>query len=655
MENVPEESFYNPVPPPGVPRWFYVVMGFLGLAFVFICVLLVLVLRGSGMFPKSTPTPLPFDKTPLLSVSPPIGAPGAKITALGVSWPPNTAVDIILVDPQTGKNVMPPVATVLVKADGTFSTTFTVAQTWAGHPAIQVLAQIPGRNVQATASLILTTVSPTFSPTPLQPTATATPTPLPSASPSPSPTPSTTATPNITAWRGEYFTNPTLSGTPSVVRDDAEVDFNWGNSAPLAGFPADNFSVRWTRALAFEGGTYRFYLTMDDGARFYVDGNLLIDQWRNDAARTLAVDLPLAAGNHSLRVEYYEATGQSVIRLRWEKQTNFPDWKGEYWNNRLLEGNPVLTRNDVNLDFNWGTAAPNLGISVDNFSARWTRKLTFEAATYRFHLIVDDGARLWLDNQLLIDEWHDGAERERVVEMPLVAGEHNLRVEYYERGGEARLRLTWQKVATTFNDWKGEYWNNPTLTGAPVFIRNDPKIDFDWQMNAPTVGLPVDNFAVRWSRSLEMTAGVYRFSAIADDGIRIFLDDVQILDEWHISRGDKTYTKDVNVSAGRHTIRVEYYESGGLALVKVWYDRLGDLPTATPKPTSTATSTPTSTITPTASVTPTATPTLTPTPTITPTLTATPTLTPTPTETPTPTDTLTPTPTETPVGPSVTP
>ncbi|HOT91755.1 MAG TPA: PA14 domain-containing protein [Anaerolineae bacterium] len=661
MQDGPELS-YDPLPPPGIPRWFYFVIAFVVIGFIAICVMLALALRGGDILPTSTPTLPPLAKTPTFSMSPSAVAPGTAVTVRGADWPPNVIVDIILVDSKTGQNVLPPVATSLVRADGTFTTTFTLAERWKDYVTVEVLVQVPNSNAKASAPLSIVTPvpgqtpSPTLSPTPI-PSSTPNPMPTPSPSLSPSPTP----TPDITAWRGEYFANVNLSGSPALVRNDAVIDFDWGNNAPANGIPADNFSVRWTRSLAFEGGTYSFSITVDDGARFYVDGNLVVDQWRDGAARIVTFDLPLTAGNHALRLEYYEAIGQSVIRLNWEKRTVYPDWKGEYWNNRSLQGSPLLTRNDTKLDFDWGNAAPNLGLPADNFSARWTRTLTFEAATYRFRLLVDDGARLWIDDQIIVDEWRDGAEREQVVEMPMVAGEHKVRVEYYEAGGQARLRLTWEKISQAFPDWKAEYWNNATLTGNPVFIRNDPKIDFNWQYNAPTPGLPVDNFSARWTRSMDMTAGMYRFSAIADDGVRIFVDDAKILDEWHISQGDRTYAVNVTLGTGRHTLRVEYYENGGIALVKVWFERVGDIATNTPTPTATGTPTPTATAspTPTSTVTPTSTPTASPTPTLTvtptPTASPTPTLTATPTPTPTVTLTETPTPTETPPGSSVSP
>ena len=619
------QDYYNSPAPDGTPRWFYLVMGMVALGFMLICVLVVLALGGGGVFSRPTPTP----QAPQITVTPSSGLPGTTIMIEGTDWPPYVAVEIILVNLETGRQILPPAATVLVKADGTFNVALILGEGWSGHDAVDVLVQAPSADVLATSRFTFTealtpsptiTVEPSGTPTPtgtLTPTATIAPT----FTPSPTPDPG--------AWYGQYYTNTTMSGVPALVRNDPELDFNWGRGGPVTGFPVDNFSARWTRTLAFEGGMYRFSVTVDDGARLYINDRLIIDEWRTGGRRTVTTDLMLLTGNYMLRVEYFESSGHALLQVDWDKQTVFTDWKGEYWSNRTLEGTPALVRNDRRLDFNWGTDAPYPGLPVDNFSARWTRAMTFDAGTYRFRLTVDDGARLWIDGQLIIDEWRDGAERERVADVALAAGTHNLRVDYYEGAGNARIRLTWEKVPPTFPDWKGEYWNNTMLSGTPVLVRNDPKIDFNWGPNAPAVGLPADNFSVRWTRELTLTAGVYRFMAVADDGIRIFVNDTLILDEWRISAGDVTYQREVQLGEGTYTVIVEYFELEGNALVKVGIDRLGDLPTSTP----TVTPTPTITLTPTVTLTPT------------------PTLSPTPTETPT----VTPTPTETPTGSSVSP
>jgi hypothetical protein len=426
-------------------------------------------------------------------------------------------------------------------------------------------------------------------------------------------------------WRGEYFSGVNPTGAPTLVRNDASIDFTWGRNAPATGIPSDGFSARWTRALLFEVGLYRFHAVVDDGVRVYVDDVLVIDSWQDGGQREITADRALAAGYHTLRVEYYERTGEAVARFWWEKLSSYPNWRGEYWSNRDLSGSPLVTRDDLAIDFSWGAGSPAAGIPTDNFSARWARSADFEGAVYRFHALVDDGVRVWVDDRLVIDSWRDGSLREVTGDVSLVRGPHRVRIDYYERTGEARVRVWWERVASpTFPDWKGEYWSNRDLSGAPALVRNDRAIDFEWWGNSPVAGIPADNFSARWTRRVTFEPGVYRFHAWSDDGVRIYLDGTRVMNEWHDSDADIVYTVD-RALRGEHQVVVEYYERSGDALIKVWWRRVGDYPTPTPLP-------------------PTATPTRTPMP---PTATPTPTTippTPTPTaEPPTPTPTATPT------------
>lgn len=454
-------------------------------------------------------------------------------------------------------------------------------------------------------------------------------------------------------WRGEYFANVSLTGSPMLIRNDTEINFNWGQGAPAPGLPADGFSVRWTRALAFDEGTYRFHAVTDDGIRLYVDGELVVNEWRDGSRRELIAERWLPAGTHTLRVEYYERTGEAIAQVWWEKIAPYADWRGEYWPNRWLDGRPALVRNDRTVDFNWGLGAPDVSLPADNFSARWSRVVDLEAATYRFHVIVDDGARLWVDDQLLVDEWRDGGEREVTADLSLAQGRHTVLVEYYEHTGYARIRVWWEKIgAATYPDWKGEYWANRELRGSPALTRNDMTIDFYWGAAAPAPGLPADNFSVRWSRRVTFSDGLYRFYAQADDGIRFYVDGALVLDAWRDSGGEEVHMVDLYLS-GSHRLTVEYYEHTGIAWVVFGWGRIEEQPTPTPTPTRTPTPIPPPTLTPT----PTRSPTATPTPTITPSNTATEPaqLTPTATSTPTSSPTVTPTATSAPSTPTQTP
>ena len=102
-----------------------------------------------------------------------------------------------------------------------------------------------------------------------------------------------------------------------LCRDDSVIDFNWGQGTPGAPIPADDFSVRWTRTLAFAAGSYTFRLGSDDGSRLYIDG-VLVGDWLYDVSYTTrAVTRSLKAGNHTIVMEFYERGGLARATLRW--------------------------------------------------------------------------------------------------------------------------------------------------------------------------------------------------------------------------------------------------------------------------------------------------------------------------------------------------
>ncbi len=120
-------------------------------------------------------------------------------------------------------------------------------------------------------------------------------------------------------WTGLYYNNTGFSGTPTIVRQDASIDFNWGFGSPATGINNDGFSVLWTAAPYFNGGTYRFYATSDDGVRIYVDDKLVVDGWGVHPAQGYFGDTYLAAGYHTVRVEYFEQSENALIKVSWSK------------------------------------------------------------------------------------------------------------------------------------------------------------------------------------------------------------------------------------------------------------------------------------------------------------------------------------------------
>ncbi|MFN2138351.1 MAG: SH3 domain-containing protein [Candidatus Promineifilaceae bacterium] len=118
-------------------------------------------------------------------------------------------------------------------------------------------------------------------------------------------------------WQGAYWSNRDLNGSPTLVRCDEAIDFNWKGLSPDVSIPVDNFSARWTRAYQFAPGNYRFSATMDDGMRVYLNGRAIIDDWYEGNVRTVEADIYVSGGTQNITVEYFEKGGNAVAGFTW--------------------------------------------------------------------------------------------------------------------------------------------------------------------------------------------------------------------------------------------------------------------------------------------------------------------------------------------------
>ncbi|MGC8779901.1 MAG: PA14 domain-containing protein [Anaerolineae bacterium] len=210
-------------------------------------------------------------------------------------------------------------------------------------------------------------------------------------------------------------------------------------------------------------------------------------------------------------------------------------------------------------------------------SVRWTRTATIAAGRWRFRATVDDGVRVYVDGLPIIDRWHPSGVVTYNTSIALSGGVHLLRVDYYDNIEQARVRVWWEPDDGSPTDpahagaWRGDYFGNRDLAGAPVFSRDDPAIYFDWGESGPGGGIAGQDFSARWTRPMFIPGGKYLFKARADDGVRVWLDGVALIDQWRASAGDATYTREQEVSNGNHIVTVEYFQGGGAAAVRVMW------------------------------------------------------------------------------------
>jgi hypothetical protein len=201
-------------------------------------------------------------------------------------------------------------------------------------------------------------------------------------------------------------------------------------------------------------GRYDFVVTADDGVRLYIDGQLVLDRWVDQAPTTYTVTRTLSSGTHRIVMEYYENGGGAVAQMSFRLASsagssasgcnqggnNF--FIGCYYNSSNLS-NLMLIQNTPSINFDWGNGSPDSAVRSDGFSARWRGDFSFSGGQYDFVVTADDGVRLYIDGQLVLDRWVDQAPTTYRVTRTLSSGTHQIVMEYYENGGGAVARLSW--------------------------------------------------------------------------------------------------------------------------------------------------------------------------------------------------------------------
>lgn len=250
-------------------------------------------------------------------------------------------------------------------------------------------------------------------------------------------------------------------------------------------------------------------------------------------------------------------------------------WQATYYDGPNFTGTAVQ-RQESSIDHDWGVNQPRPEISRDEFSVRWTRTVNLPAGKYRFVATMDDGMRVWVDDALIIDSWEEKPKRTLTAERTLTAGDHRFVVEYFDNFFEASARFGWQLATsgpTQIRNWKGEYFDNRSLSGVPVQVRDDNNISFNWGTGRPTDLVPADNFSVRWTRTLNLAAGRYRFTTNTDDGVRLWVNDALVIDKWR-DQTPTSYSADVDVPSGTAKVKMEYYDAGSGAVANLSWSPL---------------------------------------------------------------------------------
>ncbi|WP_020060197.1 PA14 domain-containing protein [Bacillus sp. 123MFChir2] len=413
-------------------------------------------------------------------------------------------------------------------------------------------------------------------------------------------------------WLAYYYPNRNLEGYPVDAKiiapqgiEKALVE-NSGEGSPSPKIPADNFSARYTTVKRLPAGEYIVRGKADDGMRLFIDGKLIIDEWDTgkwdkEHARKITIQDNTASGafgstnekdTHLVEVQYMEAVRSSDVKFSiqpYKDVVQHDTWTAEYYNNTEFKGDAVVVAGKNSKDridtinFDWKDGSPHPNVKSDNFTARFTKVQDFKSGDYYFGGIVDDGMRVYLDDKLIIDNWGGGYDKISAKKVPVTEGKHKVTVEYLELTGGANLKFDIEPYSQAIqqNTWTAEYFNNTEFKGNPVHIAgktNKDKIDkiqFDWKNGSPHPSVPADNFSIRYTKIANFDEGEYYFDGVTDDGVRVYLDDKLVIDNW--GGGDnKLYGLNRAVTGGKHKITVEYLELTGGAKFTFNYSKNED-------------------------------------------------------------------------------
>ncbi|MEQ8705925.1 MAG: glycoside hydrolase family 3 C-terminal domain-containing protein [Phaeodactylibacter sp.] len=230
-----------------------------------------------------------------------------------------------------------------------------------------------------------------------------------------------------------YFDNENLEGQPKIVRSENRIEHDWKNARPK-GIPASNFSVRWSGSFNSPvSGPVRFGVTMDDGARLYLDGQLIIDEWKGGGRRMKEAVVELEQGKtYPFTLEYFDGGFSSYVQLGWDinEAINIPKAV-----EAAMDADAVVVVAGMYENENWDRTSLDLSVPQEELIR------TLAALGKPMAVVLQSGTVLtmykWIDDvDAVMMAWYPGCEGGHAIASALFGN--------YNPGG--KLPITFPKV-----------------------------------------------------------------------------------------------------------------------------------------------------------------------------------------------------------------
>lgn len=398
-----------------------------------------------------------------------------------------------------------------------------------------------------------------------------------------------------TSWLNIFYPNKNASGNGKLLGATSTIQNNWGKNSPMAGIPANGFSASFLKKIA--GNQDYFVSTFaDDGVRVKVDGNTVLNRWKNSSGTyDKALITNLNANQHTIQTDYYDNNGNANVFADVQSLGN---WIAYYYNNKNVSGVPVTSNvinnsNSMTLTQNYGKNAPAAKVNKEEFSARYVTAKKLDAGEYVIRGLSDDGIRVYIDGQLVIDQWEKGTYREKATKVKISdtnsGNIHWLEVQYFDNKNTAKFQMSLipykESNLVDSSGWYAEYYPKiiganelpsfklsdkakPVIVGGKNSLQKISDIDFDWGKGTPDKSLGTDKFSAIYKKTFDITENTnYNFTVSADDGVILEIDGEKVIDSWKSSAGGKREAIGHYLSKGKHTFVLKYYENTGNASI----------------------------------------------------------------------------------------
>lgn len=378
-------------------------------------------------------------------------------------------------------------------------------------------------------------------------------------------------------------------------------------------------------------GLYTFYTASDDGSLLFIDNQLVVDNNGLHGTVEKSGQIGLKAGKHAISVGFFQQNGDNVLNVNYagpgiSKQSvpNSILFRSEVSAGLLPSVNPANTVNGLDYSYiegnnysllpDFSKITPiktgylsNINLSIANRSEQFAINFTGfidvpSDGLYTFYSTSDDGSMVYIDGVLVVN--NDGLHgwEEKSGQIGLKSGKHAIRIGFFQATGDQGIEVKYSgpgvskqllsssalyRISTegnlmpsvnpsnTVNGIDYKYYEGTNYQVIPDFSKITPVKSGNISNLLLSMANRSEQYAINYTGFIDVpTDGFYTFYTTSDDGSKLYIDNVLIVDNDGLHGWGEKSGK-IGLKAGKHAITVDFFQATGEKGIEVSYDGPG--------------------------------------------------------------------------------